>query len=101
MKKLSGKFEATTLYADDPICVLRKFNEQNRENPIMFTWDTVRLLIEKPQEMHKHLPETWIYDDADLHQMLSIFMRFREVIYRKRESLKQREQRTKYNKGGL
>ena len=97
---MSGKFEATTLYAEDPLCVLRKFNE-NRENPIMFKWDTVRLLIEKPQEMHKYLPETWIYDDADVHEMLSIFMRFREVIYRKRESLKQREQRTKYNKGGL
>lgn len=97
---MSGKFEATTLYAENPLCVLRKFNE-NRENPITFKWDTVRLLIEKPQEIHKHLPEAWIYDDADVHEMLSIFMRFREVIYRKRESLKQREQRTKYNKGGL
>ena len=91
-----GKFESTTLHGNDPILVLRKFNEQNRENPVTFKWETVRELIEKPQEIHKHLPKTWIYDDADVHEMLSIFMRFREVIYRKRESQKQREQRTKY-----
>ena len=100
LQVMSPKFEGFTVHGPNPLLVLKRFYEPDAANPITLKWETVRGLIEKPQNIHKYLPDKWIYDDADVHEMLSIMIRHREAIYRSRESQKQREHRLGYSKGG-
>lgn len=75
------KFEARCLYTLTEVLLYIEYHPSGSESQsVIKKEEDVNILLEHPLQIESAFPKRWIWGDADVHEMLAIFHRYKQEL---------------------